>query len=108
MAQKIAASNNPHHVFLTTLSGHQIQVTMRWQPLDRYWYISLREPSGAILCRNLRLTGMGRPLRGAAPTHGGEIYVIGPGDPGREAWDNTHTLWWATEDEIEAYEAAMR
>ena len=38
---------------------------------------------------------------------GGEVYVHGVGEPGRRAWDTTHELWWATGEEIEAYEALL-
>ena len=102
MAEIVPLSDDARQSFLTRLAGVSVRVSAWWQPPEAAWYLSLETANAVPIIRGRRLVGSGRPLRDIKTSLGtGELYVSGPGEPGRHAWTRTHRLFWASQAELE-------
>jgi len=87
MSSLIRLTDDARQTFRTSLGGQSVRLTVWWQPSDERWYLSVDG-----IASGTRLVEGGWPLLGLNHGLGGEVYVYGPGEPGRHAWVQTHSL----------------
>lgn len=96
MASVIRLTNDARQTFRTSLGGVSARLTVWWQPSDAHWYLAVDGVTASA-----RLVERGLPLLGRRHAYGGQLYVQGPGVPGRYAWEQTHVLVFLTDAELE-------
>lgn len=95
MSSVVRMTNDARQTFTTRLDGRALRVSAWWQPSDERWYLSVED-----VVEGARLVEEGLPLAGLTPGVGGQLYVVGAGEPGRAAWGETHQLVYVPDVEL--------
>ena len=100
--QQVPFLSRVRETFRTSIGGHPVRFNKIYQPLDQSWYMSLSvaDVARTPIVTGVRLLGRSVPLAaaGASTLIGGQLYVDGVGDPGRDAWGTSHRLLYLGED----------
>ena len=116
VAQQLPVGGNSRSVFQTVLSNQTFRILPTWNRTSGLWNLSMLHPSGRSLLTSKRLVERGvfeiRDLvRNPSPENFlstgqnfasmfrrgkmiGRMFVDGVGNPGRNAWGNTHRILW--------------
>lgn len=88
--------------FSVVFDAVQYNITLRWQPLSAHWYISVTAGGVEITLGRQVVTGA---LVSPYPQLGAICVLSLHGDqnaPQRQAWGETHGLFWLSPAEVEA------
>jgi len=95
MTAIVRLTTNARQTFTTRLAGKTFRLSVWWQPSDEHWYLSVEGAAEGV-----RLVEAGMPLAGLRPSIGGQLYVVGAGEPGRHAWGQTHQMVFIDDAEL--------
>ena len=101
MPSIVPITNDARQRFRIVLGGQSASMVMWWQPSDEAWYLTFRLGE-TYVASSMRLVEGGAPLEGILSSFEGQLLVDGVGDPGREAWTESHNLLYYTPAEWEA------
>ena len=99
--QQVPFLSRVRETFRTRLGGKPVRFDKVFQPVDQSWYMSLSvaDVARTPITTGVRLLGRAVPLATLpANALGGQLFVDGVGDPGRDAWGTSHRLIYMGED----------
>jgi len=101
--QLVPVTNDPDQIFTTTLEGQVVRVHLRWLDEGQSWFISVLKTDNTIIFSNTRLNSSTLIINLKLVDFNGDFVAV-PTDtesltPGRNAWGETHQLYFLTKDE---------
>lgn len=96
----------PHYSFDTTLDGETFTLTFRWNAVDTYWYLSVKDAGGNDILTSRRVVvdwPIGYTFRNRGMPAGALIFVDTQGeqhDPGLEDLGGRVQLYYFTAAEL--------
>ena len=101
--QALLLTGNARQTFNTLLGGQRVVVRVRWQPLSEAWYLTI-DQEGQRVATSRQITPWER-LIGPVSSFSGDFLVLAAvgydtADVGRDAWTQTHALWFLTDAEL--------
>ena len=101
--QVIPLSDTARQTLNTILGDQRVIVRVRWLPLARAWYLTVDRGDQRI-ATSRQLVPWERII-GPAPPFDGDFLVLAArgqdeADVGRDAWSQTHALWYLTGAEL--------
>lgn len=94
--QSVVLIDADRQSLVTRLGGQRVRLRVHWQPREEAWYCSVEYPPGTPILTGRRIVVDSDIMRGVLSGFEGRLIcrrvLAGSGEPGRNAWNDTHRL----------------